>query len=169
MIERFSEESVAKDLGLSRDELKKMRAENLFVGEDFVLDGRSIMLTKGGIDRLRGVIGRMAAKVVQTAEKLAGGLGVGADDEFRTPSQILPGLLKKIADAAEDNLEELTVSRTWPNPRVLDAVASDGRTVRVRVRSSKNFIAGMILRARPDEFKTLYSHEGRTPRFRGRW
>jgi len=170
MIENFSEEKVAKELGVSRDELKKMRAENLYVGEDFVLAGREIMLTQGGIDRLRGVIKRLAATVVQTVEKLAGGDG-GADVEgFKTPGQVLPGLLKKIAEAVEDNLEELTVVRTWPNPRVLDARTSDGRTVRVRVRCSENFLPGMLLRARVTaDSKDLYLHEGRVPRFRGRW
>jgi hypothetical protein len=160
MIKKLRESEVAKELGISREEIKKLRTTHLFIGEDFSSEGREIILTEKGVERMRELISRL---VNQAAE-------VEVSDEVKTPAMVLPDLLQKIADKVEAEIVELTVVKTWQNPRILDAQTHDGRRVRVRVRTNKNFMSGMKLRAKADDDTgSVYVHEGRCPRYRGVW
>jgi hypothetical protein len=66
---------------------------------------------------------------------------------------------------------ELTVTRVYPNPHVIEACLETGEHVRVAVMRNTNFRPQMKIKARrplPDG-PELYRLEGRCPRFPGRW
>src|ERR1051326_43864 len=84
--------------------------------------------------------------------------------------EISEGVIKKITRALGGSEElapppkpeivELTVSRVFPNERLLEAETAGGERVRVRVSSNKNFLKRMKLKARPDpQFPGMYRLE----------
>jgi hypothetical protein len=60
------------------------------------------------------------------------------------------------------------VSKVPMNPRIVFARLESGEEIRVRVRDSKKFVVGMMLKARAGD-GGVYLLEGRGPRFKGRW
>lgn len=60
------------------------------------------------------------------------------------------------------------VARIPVNPRIVFARLDSGEEIRVRVRDSKKFVVGMMLKARAGD-GGVYLLEGRGPRFKGRW
>lgn len=68
---------------------------------------------------------------------------------------------------------ELTVSRIFNNPNLIEAEYGDGKKVRVKVPKNVNFQPRMTIKARIPVTATgpypLYILEGRCPRYRGRW
>jgi len=95
----------------------------------------------------------------------------------------LEGILeleKKSAPAARPVLPDcvvMVVNRVVPNPNFLivqkknAAGEADGPLLRLRVKSNHNFMPGMTVEhCRPVPASAdLFNHEGRCPRYRGRW
>lgn len=65
-------------------------------------------------------------------------------------------------------VEEARVARFFINPKVLEArMEKNGTLVRVRVKSSVNFVRDMVINIRPHDVHT-WELVGRCPRFRGK-
>jgi hypothetical protein len=118
-----------------------------------------------------------------------GGDGMGIDKgthwdivqrEIRYSDEGVQEVIKKIgmpvsfssimAAMAEGSVEELSFSRAFGrNPKLIEAVTQDGRKVRVAVRTSKNFRAGMAPFKATVGRGGIYRLVGACPRARGRW
>ena len=102
------------------------------------------------------------------AEALLKGLGSNGID-------ISDCALENGQEPAAPALVELTITRIWSNPRLLQATRDDtGESVRVRVPKNVNFQPRMKIKARipvngAEGPQPLYILEGRCPRYRGRW
>lgn len=144
------EGDLARQLGVGRDVLKKLRG-GLTGGVDFTGgDGRPIVIAPSGLVKLRVAL---SAGDVPALEKNGGGAAL---DAAAQAARVKP------ADV------ELTVVRVFP-PRVLLA-KKDGEDapVRLRVRTTLNFIPGMRLaKCHPSAEPGLYHYHGRQPRRRG--
>ena len=175
----ITEQKMAAEMGVNRSALKALREEHLLEEVDFKKEGREIVLTPVGQERLLEALAKLDVQAEADAKKNAAAGGLGG---VRTAAQAMGGVLRGIlaktretdAGAAKrggvdaDGRVVLRVVRVYPNPRILLAKNSVGDEVRVRVRNSKNFQPGMELYARLDE-GDIYNHEGRCPRFKGRW
>jgi hypothetical protein len=74
--------------------------------------------------------------------------------------------------ASENGVVELTVTRVFPNPRLIQAATDSGELVLVAVATNNNFRPHMTVKAHapgPLPAPQLYRLEGRCPRFPGRW
>lgn len=145
-----TEKDVAEALGLSTRHLSEIRKKNaaaLPEGEAWQRDGQRIHWTTPGIAALTALL---------SLEKKEGA---------PEPAAPLPDLVAVVVD------------RIVPNPRYLlvrkknAAGVGEGDLLRLRVNSNRNFLPGMIVeRCRPvPGSPDLYEHEGRCPRWRGRW
>lgn len=178
-----TESAAAERLGLSRDELKKLRAEHLYETEHWHKKGRDILLTVPGLERLRAVLASLQAAEGQdsgpakkTAPAPASAAGDGIVTARQAVAQAVDSILER-AGAAQQTESALpsvrmTVTRTVKNPHLVMAKHPvDGTECRVWVSANKNFLPGMVLTAchLPESPADLYYLVGRAPRFRGRW
>ena len=97
-------------------------------------------------------------------------------DEGMTAASAVLSLKKNCApNPAIQELVPLVVVRLVPNPRIVFCqkknAAEESPLLRLRVRSSENFMPGMEVRAcRPvPGSPDLYDMEGNCPRWKGRW
>jgi hypothetical protein len=153
----MNDATLAETLGVSRDRLRDVRA-GLVEGTHWRKAGRAVVWTPEGF---------AAARVaVLEAVGVEVGAGVEADDGTNGTEG---------TDGAYIEIGMLRVVRRVINPHIVLASRMedvvDGRAAvpqRVRVRSSENFIPGMVLRARRVD-GDLWELCGRCPRWRGRW
>lgn len=80
-----------------------------------------------------------------------------------------PGVAARVARVAPARVlrESMVVSRTFGNPRFVEAQRGGGERVRVRVRDATYFIRGMELVAELEPGGRVWAMVGRCPRFRG--
>lgn len=143
-------------LGVHRDRLRGIRS-GLVEGTHWQKRGRAIVwLSEGQAEARRRVLeavgGEMASEIPRVEAVLE-----PAGEKMRTVGR-------------------LKVVRRVLNPRIVMAsplgdLMGDGRgaaIVRVRVRSSANFVVGMVLQAQQVK-GDLWELCGRCPRWRGRW
>ncbi|MFA5169009.1 MAG: hypothetical protein WC530_10830 [Candidatus Omnitrophota bacterium] len=148
------EGEVAKRLGISRDEARDLRAENLYQDEDFGKVGREVCWTEGAIEKVRKFIKKTAAAGV-TLGDLAPMKVVGGGNNLDAPTVILDAVISKI----------------YPNnPKYMEALLG-GQLITVCVNSNVNFLPGMIIPSRQLAMRNqrVFDFIGRCPRGRGRW
>lgn len=151
---KVKEGEVAERLGVSREEVRAWRVENLYQDEDFGKVGREICWSEGGIEKMRKTIKKTAPAGVTLGDlapmKVVDG-GGGPD----APTVIL----------------DAVVTRIYPkNPKYMEALLG-GQQVTVCVNSNVNFIEGMIIPSRQLAMRNqrVFDFIGRCPRGRGRW
>lgn len=64
------------------------------------------------------------------------------------PMPTITELLEKCRLPGAQDIQNALVQRTYANPRIVDVVLPDARTVRISVQTSKNLRPGMVLRVR---------------------
>jgi hypothetical protein len=165
----FYERTIAKILGLSREDLRYVRFELLKKNQGWRMDGRDVVYTQAGVDHLLHHLSASKNNLAATTDLSA---AIVPASKKKTPPGPLP--LRDPAPtpapptAARNGLVELTVLRCYPNPSMLRALDPEGAAVDVRVRTNKNFVPKMTLQGRlvcPGK----YEMEGRCPRTRGRY
>lgn len=133
-----SEAELAESLGVPLARVREARLSGLSP-EETKKRGRRVLLDQAAVVRLSGLL------AVE-----------GAAD----------GILEK---KGRPELVEIRVRKVPLNPRmVFGELVKGGDFVRVRVRDSRKFVPGMVLRGRFVD-GDVYVLEGRGPRFRGRW
>ena len=154
-----TEVDVAKKLGLSRDAVRKLRAEHLYQDEDFGKVGRDICYTEEVVQKLRQVL-----------QKNTHGI---------KPGDLVP-MSVKTEPAASDGptvIQDAVVTEVFhKNTQHLRALLG-GRKITVRVRNNANFIAGSVgnpgtvIPASKLAMRNplLYDFIGQYPRARGMW
>lgn len=177
----YYERLLAPILGISREDLVYLRGEVLKKNKrGWWREGRDIVITGAGLrlilERLRATsnsapveVDLSPALVSGSEEKKEGPEPApvdGAEDPHRDEEPPPPKALPP--PAARNGLVELTVLRCYPNPRMLRATTTDGQAVDVRVKTNKNFVPRMTLKARLVT-AGKYEMEGRCPRTRGRY
>jgi len=143
------EETVARQLGLTREEVKELRVENLYQDEDFAKIGRDLCYTQDAIEKIRQIIKKNAPAGVKLGD-LA---------------------LMKIKAARPPVILDAVVTEVYPhNQEYLEALLG-GQTITVHVNSNVNFLPGMIIQSRQLTMKNtrVFNFSGRCPRARGRW
>lgn len=154
----YLEQKVADRLGISRRDLKSVRDEILEKETGWRIHKRDVALTLSGLESVlshlrlsdRGLDFTECAVPVNSEKK------DGAEDIATKEHPHVNGLT------------ELTVLRTYPNPRLLQALTDDGGLVTVGVKTNLNFRPKMKLKARLIK-AGRYELEGRCPRFPGRY
>jgi len=181
------EEQVAADrIGVSRDVMRTARRKFLTRREDWTKKGGRVMLTEAAVGKLLRHLEVVPppdpGESGRTEDPQATLPHVDAEersqaDEGHDPSPAESGAQEPSSDPVPDELaltkwypviEELTaINRPCRNRHLVFAKHGD-QVVRVKVRSNKNFRAGMTFKARHLQ-EDLWELEGRCPRFRGRW
>jgi hypothetical protein len=160
----YYERLLAPLLGISREDLIYLRGEVLKKKKGaWRRDGRDIVIAHSGLtlilERLRTTSNRAPVEI-----DLSTALVPSAVEKNQTAidQETL------MAAAPMNGLAELTVVRCYPNPRMVRATTADGQAVDVRVKTNKNFVPRMTLKARLVT-AGKYEMEGRCPRTRGRY
>lgn len=156
MSDQHTEQALARILGIKKNRLVSLRRTHLARGTDWEVQGAVVCYTPAGVQKLRD----LAARPVAPGDAANAGSVDDADAEteaLAATEQAIPELL------------ELVVLRICPNPSLV--ICQHGETeVRVRVRTNLNFVPGMRLPARqPRNAGDAWFHEGRLPRFKGRY
>lgn len=164
----YYERVIAELLGISRPDLTYLRKEHLKKNEGWRMEGRDVVLTQAGLETI----------LIRAKASLNTAAGTDAIDF--SAALVSPAEGKKEEGAATDpppapaeapakpELAVLTVTRCYPNYRLLQARTEAGDLVDVRVRHNKNFVPRMTLKARLNG-AGKYEMEGRCPRTRGRY
>jgi hypothetical protein len=142
--ETISESALSEHLGLSRAEMAGVRARHLTEGVHWARDGKAVVYTTAGREKIGGILGANGKKDAE-------------------PVATVP--LPAVAVV-------LTVKYLPRNARYVIATDGERDGLRVRVGDQKKFKAGMVLRAEliPDGADTTHFRlVGRLPRFPGRW
>lgn len=168
----YYERVVGELLGISRPELTWLRKEHLKKNKGWRMEGRDVVLTQAGLD---DILVR-----VRASHNAAGGAEINfSPARVPVPAPAPPPPQKKgrgirghllLCDRARPPAElvTMTVTRCYPNFRLLQARMPDGQEVDVRVKNNKNFVPRMTLKARLNA-DGKYEMEGRCPRTRGRY
>lgn len=169
MSTNVSEIELAKRLGVSRENLKKMRRQILSPTEDWMFGEGStaVQITPEGQKKIRGALG--LPEEPEQPESL--------QDE--QPEPLVAGE-KNTAAAAQDGATGSGEQKTNGRYTTLTVVApargnrcivlcelAPGVPVRMRVRDNANFLQGMLVTTAVHEDADRYSYEGRLPRRRG--
>jgi len=148
------EEDVANRLGIKRDQVRELRADNLFQDEDFGKVGREICYTEAALNKIREILKKTAPAGVK--------LGDLAPMKALTPPP--PGNAPTV-------ILEAVVTRIYPdNPKYMEALLG-GQTITIHVNKNTNFLPGMVIESRRLRMKNprVFDFDGRCPRARGRW
>jgi hypothetical protein len=162
------EKDLARELGLTQDELRELRRKHLG-GGDFGPSKHGMWISQAGADRIRTALGVFEKK---------GGCELPLDGPASSPGMTEADFEKKgaAASGAATSAPAGAVTALWVkscpmNRRLVLACLNrelTGDVMRVRVRSSENFTPRMEIKARL-ESGSLYRLEGRCPRTKGRF
>ena len=143
----YYEAKLAKALGISRPEFKKLRKSLLEFETDWQMLGNQVVITEAGLLKLR----------VHLAAVGITGMAIATFPETQVDHK-----------PVDNGDVELVVKQVYPNPRLLLCHFPGGIQVRVRVPRNDNFRPKMTIKARKltDGF---YELVGRCPRYPGRW
>lgn len=148
----ISEHDLARELGVSRDLVRKARRS---LDIPLQMDGKTAVLPDTEAERVRSHLG--APPTEKDAPCLCGASALAPVVTDSAPAAPPPG----------QEVVTLRVHRIVQNPHII--LATDGLCIlRVRVRSSANFIVGMEIPARRIQ-GDLYELARPCPRARGRW
>ena len=175
------ERDLAKQLGLKREILSKIRDRELIENRHYVRTDTGILLKGDGLDVMLQALGHEVRNAVLSTKKNAAAALLDENAAAAVPepaaaaeasslgpqTEVRPHLPKKFERLDE---AELVVDRCFiRNPNlVMGKVAGRVSLQRVRVRSNKNFRAGMKM---PCVFLegNLWRLTRRLPRSPGRW
>lgn len=151
LLEGFWEVNVARELGVARPVVSKLRRRHLLEGEHWSMRGNAVVLTASGLARIKDLL-------------LARGLTAAARP---TPPES-----KETPKAGPPERVKMRVARLCPNVRLLvcQSIADGPDAVArlVRVKENVNFMPGMVLEA-VSAGANLWQFTGRMPRRKGRW
>ena len=166
------ERELAEQLGLKRAILSKIRARELIENRHYVRTAAGILFKGDGLDAMLQAVGHQvknaAPAIPKNAEAPISEPAAAAEAPGRGPQiEVRPPLPKKFERLDE---AELVVQRCFiKNPHlVMGKVAGRVTLQRVRVRSNKNFRAGMKMPCVLLE-GNLWRLTRRLPRSPGRW
>jgi hypothetical protein len=146
MVQWFLESLLVDCLGVTRNKLEDFRSQSLKKSVDWKKENRHVLLSEAAVKKILRDLG--------------------------SPDLDYSGCAQKNGDEPPGpEILELTVTRVFPNPHLIEASLETGELVRVSVMNNKNFRPKMKvnpLSPRPDG-PQLYRLQGRTPRFPGRW
>jgi hypothetical protein len=148
--------------------VQRLREESLTVGQDYIKNGRSVLYSAAGVERMAALMRRS--------------VGAGADGGYEDKGQMAPGApevsqgLQPSQELMEQVLEVLpkrsvrVVKIFAANPHYLHAVTSDEKAIllTVRVRDNRNFMPGMEMEVLKS-VGGVWDFVGHLPRSRGRW
>jgi len=144
----YPEAAVTERLLLSPGVMSRFRS-SLKKNDDWIKNGREILLSPGAVKKLLVELGSPNYDISSCAIQKNGRI------------------------AAAQEAVNLTVTRIFPNPRLIMArLEESGEEVRVIVPFNVNFQPRMQIKARPPlkaDGPQLYRLEGRIPRFKGKW
>jgi hypothetical protein len=170
----LTEEDVADALGLSREDVRQLRADELYLDEDFINEagGRGICYAASAIEKLRLVLKESAAPGAKLGDLAISPVGSARTDTDGHGQEM--GQTDKPFDSAQDRatvILDAVVTKIYPhNPHYLEALLGV-HPINVRVNSNANFIPGMIIPSQTLSKKNprQYDFIGRCPRGRGAW
>ena len=164
------ERDLAEQLGLKREILSKIRDRELIENRHYVRTDTGILLKGDGLDAMLQALGHQVENAAPAIPENAALPENAAAEEASSPGpqiEVRPPPPKKFERLDE---AELVVERCFiRNPHlVMGKVAGRANLQRVRVRSNKNFRAGMKM---PCVFLegNLWRLTRRLPRSPGRW
>jgi hypothetical protein len=175
----FAETEAARVTGIPQLCFRAVRkTRTVLEGADWAkVDGR-VMYSREGLKKT--VAGMSSLKGAEAAPSLDAALGVDWPDFCLLPDAEALDAGKKNDGACgvsagsevilrSSVVEEARVTRFFLNPKVLEArLEKSSAPVRVRVKSSVNFVRGMLIKVRPLDAH-LWELVGRCPRFRGKF
>jgi hypothetical protein len=159
----WTEEWTAQILGIGRKRLRALRAE-MTEGVDWTTRQKSVVFTAKGLERLR----EMVASEPEAAPGDNGGAPCHDPAPKDTPDYLMPpeAFWKPYL---ETPATWVRIRRVLANPHVLEGErTSDGAVVRLRVRPSPLWKAGMTLPCVQLE-SDYYQYAGKMPRYAGKW
>ena len=146
MSQWFLESLLADHLGVTRNKLSDFRRD-LLEKSDWKKETRQVLLSDIAVKKILRQLGSPDLDCSACAQKNG--------DEAPSP-EIL----------------EMTVTKVFPNPGLIEACLETGERVRVAVVRNHNFRPKMKIKARRPTRTVgpqIYRLEGRTPRFPGKW
>jgi hypothetical protein len=147
------EEDVANRLGLTRDQVRELRAGNLYQDEDFGKVGREICYTEAAVEKIRELL-----------KKTAPGVRLGDLAPMKVAAPKTPA-------SAPTVMLDAVVVRIYPhNPQYLEALLG-GQLITIRVANNSKFTRDMVIESRLLVMKNarMFDFVGRCPRARGKW
>lgn len=165
-----AEGRLAKLLGVSRTDLKRIRNEKLTLEVDWLLGGesQSIEITPSGQKKIRLELGLPEGETVEACERYMAEepeKKEGGGDLPAEPSRAPGGLAGM---RAERYVALVVVKAASGNKVVVVCTDPEGRPVRLRVRDNGNFTKGMRVPTCVHVEADRYDYEGRLPRRKGR-
>ncbi|MFA7333508.1 MAG: hypothetical protein WC130_04350 [Kiritimatiellia bacterium] len=170
----LTEEGVAAALGLTRETVRQLRADELYLDEDFINEGgHGICYSPSAIEKLRLILKESAAPGAKLRDiAVLTGLPTSAEPKSPGPSASdHRGTVADRTDGAATVILDAVVTKIYAhNPYYLEALLG-AKTINVRVKSNVNFILGMALPIRnlSEKNPRQYDFIGRCPRGRGKW
>lgn len=145
------EDVVAAELGVDRARLRDWRVERLTKGHHWTTRAKAVVYTETGLTRVREL-------VTEALERVPWPDAVGW---AKPPPNFWEPFTKEEA-------VWVRIRRVLANPHVLEGELEGGKVVRLQVRASPLWEAGLVLPSVKigDDF---FEYRGRMPRYRRRW
>lgn len=141
-------------LGVSRCDIRKIRAEDLSEGPHWFKEGKYIYITPEGVAKMKTRL--------QTGPADENAAVPHEDLCARKPAPIIQQPSGKRRGTA-------VVNRVTPNKRIVECTVDGVAKQRVMVKDNKNFIPGMIMQVVKLRDRDMWELEGNCPRWKGRW
>ncbi len=155
-IETISERDLARRMGVSVEQLRKVRHEKLDpAAGDFRHEGNTIMYSKIGAKKAGFVPAEEGSE--NSPEKKEGAGPEGAEAPPEDQAAALP----------LSEREDVKVTKYVQNPKVIMGTLANGSLVSVRVRKPRDIALGTVLPNCRRLGLVLFAYEGRLPRFKG--
>ena len=174
--ELYFEAVVANRLGVSRERVRELRVAHLREGEDWVMQGTSVVLSAQGLARMQMLVLAESSPALPESGPVAatgGANGVASDGcmplaaEARVPvGQVFAAVARvrvRVTERAR-NVRVIMAAR-------VEGVPAPGEPVRlmVLVQSNELFMPGMEMEVVPVDGRGCFQYMGRLPRRKGVW
>ena len=174
--ELYFEAVVANRLGVSRERVRELRVAHLREGEDWVMQGTSVVLSAQGLARMQKLVWAGSSPALPESGPVAatGGVDVVASEgcmplvaEARVP---VGQVFAAVARVRVRVTERARNGRVIMAARV-EGVPAPGEPARlmVRVQSNELFMPGMVMEVVPVDGRGCFQYLGRLPRRKGVW
>ena len=154
--ELYFEAVVANRLGVSRERVRELRVAHLLEGEDWVMQGTSVVLSAQGLARMQKLVWAGSSPALPESGPVA---ATGEVDVVASE-----GCMPLAAEA------RVPVGQVFAAARV-EGVPAPGEPARlmVLVQSNELFMPGMEMEVAPVEGRGCFQYLGRLPRRKGVW
>ena len=174
--ELYFEAVVANRLGVSRERVRELRVAHLLEGEDWVMQGTSVVLSAQGLARMQKLVWAGSSPALPESGPVAatGEVDVVASEgcmplaaEARVPvGQVFAAGARvrvRVTERAR-NVRVIMAAR-------VEGVPAPGEPARlmVLVQSNELFMPGMEMEVAPVEGRGCFQYLGRLPRRKGVW